>query len=119
MLSLKRIRKQHKKTQNEVAKILKIDQTTYSGYETGKSNPNLDVLIHLADFYHITLDELVEHEVPYLINKSTLTEKQLEIFEMIRKLSDDNCRLVKAYLIGLLVAEEEKQIIIKKFTKGE
>lgn len=119
MLSLKKIRKQHNKTQNEVAKMLKIDQTTYSGYETGKSNPSLDVLIHLADFYHITIDELVEHEIPYLINKSTLTENQLELFEMIQKLSDSNCNLVKAYLIGLLTAEEEKQNIIKRFTKGK
>lgn len=46
-------------TQAEIADVLNIRQTTYSKYELGKILIPIDMLIRLADFYHVSLDYLV------------------------------------------------------------
>ena len=117
--NLKFLRMRKGESQKQTALNTNIPYANYNKYETTDTEPDISTLIKLADYFHTTVDHLIGHDVPYLINKSILTENQLEIFEMIQKLSDSNCNLVKAYLIGLLTAEEEKQNIIKKFTKGE
>ena len=50
------------KTQVEVAKSLKIPQTTYSNYENGISEPNIKKLIEIADYYGVSLDYLCSHD---------------------------------------------------------
>ena len=46
-------------TQKEISTYLKIAQTTYAGYETGKSEPDVKTLIKLANFYNVSLDFLM------------------------------------------------------------
>ena len=116
--NLKHLRIRKWESQKQTSLNTNIAYANYNKYETTNTAPDIETLIKLADYFQTTVDYIIGHEVPYLINKSTLTENQLEIFEMIKKLSDDNCKLVKAYLIGLLTAEEEKQNIIRKL-KGE
>lgn len=45
--------------QSDLAKMVGIDQRTISNYETGKSNPDSDALIRLADFFNVSIDYLV------------------------------------------------------------
>ncbi len=45
--------------QKDLAAYLKIDQSTYSDYESGKINVPIDMLIKIADFYNVSLDYLV------------------------------------------------------------
>jgi len=45
--------------QETLAQMLGIRQTTYSKYELGKINVPIDMLIKIADFYHVSLDYLV------------------------------------------------------------
>ena len=56
---LKELRKQLGKTQEEVAKDLNITQSTYSNYENGLRQPNIEMLIDLADYYKVPIDILV------------------------------------------------------------
>jgi len=53
---LRYLRKEAGLTQREVADKLKIVQQTYAGYENGHHEPNLDLLIQLANHYGVTLD---------------------------------------------------------------
>ena len=46
--------------QIEVAKYLGVSQGTYSGYESGKVNIPPEMLVKLADFYHVSMDYLFE-----------------------------------------------------------
>jgi len=46
--------------QTELAKYLGVSQGTYSGYESGRVNIPLEALIRLADFYHVSVDYLLE-----------------------------------------------------------
>ncbi|WP_295580702.1 helix-turn-helix domain-containing protein [uncultured Oscillibacter sp.] len=45
-------------TQAHVANLLGVRQTTYSKYELGKILVPIDMLIKLADLYHVSLDYL-------------------------------------------------------------
>ena len=47
------------KKQREVAEYLGINLRTYQNYEGGRSEPSIAQLIKLADFFMVSLDELV------------------------------------------------------------
>ncbi len=46
-------------TQAQIAQILGIAQTVYSRYERGYQTIPLELLIRLADYYHVSIDYLV------------------------------------------------------------
>ena len=52
------LREDHDYKQEYVAKYLGVQQTTYSKYELGKVNVPVEMLMKLADFYHVSLDYL-------------------------------------------------------------
>lgn len=62
MKSLKILRCKKNYTQKDVSEVLQIAQQQYNRYETGKREMPLRYLIKLADFYEISLDELVGRE---------------------------------------------------------
>ncbi len=58
--NLRNIREDRDLKQKEVASILNVSQNTYSQYETGVIALTADVLIKLADFYHVSVDYLLD-----------------------------------------------------------
>ncbi len=96
--NLKKLR--NGKTQKEVAKDLNISYPTYNKYETTNTMPDIENLINIANYYKITLDALVGHNVPYLLDKSTLTPKQRKLVETICTIDDNLCEKVEAYIQG-------------------
>jgi len=56
---LKELRTSHELTQKQVAKVLNIDRSAYSYYETGKSQPTISTLIKLAKIFKISIDDLL------------------------------------------------------------
>lgn len=62
------LRKEHNLSQGDLAEKLGVSRQSVSKWETGASTPDLDKMIFLADFFGITLDELVKGE--------TLSEKK-------------------------------------------
>ena len=53
------LREGHDWNQEYVAEKIGITQTTYSKYELGKVNIPLDMMIKLADLYHVSVDYLI------------------------------------------------------------
>lgn len=60
---IREIRKSYNLTQNEVSKATGIPQNTISWIELDKGIPNLQQCVLLADFYGISLDELIGREI--------------------------------------------------------
>src|SRR5579862_2223669 len=58
--NLRYLRKQLSKTQSEIAALIKKGQTTIGNWENGISEPNLDELIVISNFFDIPLDVLVK-----------------------------------------------------------
>lgn len=60
--NLKLLRKRKKFSQEEVAKNLNLTRSSYSGYENGVAQPNIESLILFSDFYKVTIDDLVRKD---------------------------------------------------------
>lgn len=59
---LKKYRKMHGLTQNDIAEHLNISRQSISKWETGKSYPDIDNLLILSQLYKITINELLGEE---------------------------------------------------------
>lgn len=57
--NLKEMRKKQNYTQSQMAELLGITVRGYRNYELGTREPELSVLIKLADHFNVSLDELV------------------------------------------------------------
>ena len=53
---LKQARKDTGFTQMEVCKELQIPQSTLANYETGRTEPDIETLCRLIDFYEVSAD---------------------------------------------------------------
>ncbi len=60
--NLKLLRKRKKLSQEEIATALGFTRSTYSGYENGVAQPNIDNLIALSEYHTIPIDELVKKD---------------------------------------------------------
>ncbi len=56
---LKKARRDSGFTQDEVEKETKIPRSTLAGYEIGRTQPDLETLGILADFYEVSVDWLL------------------------------------------------------------
>ncbi len=56
---LKTLRKQKHITQRALADALHISQTSVSKYERGETEPDIDMIIKIADYFEISIDEFL------------------------------------------------------------
>mgnify|MGYP003295376224 CR=1 FL=1 len=61
-IMLKNLRKERKMTQQNLAKVFHISQTSVSKYETGEAIPDLETVVKMADFFGVSLDEFINRE---------------------------------------------------------
>jgi len=117
-MELKKLREKINLTQTEVARISGINLRNYNKYENNVTEPDIETLCKLADFYHVTIDELVGHETNNLLNINLLSETEQSIINIIRQLNKDFLLKVEAYAYACLERQTEENKIIKKI-KGE
>ena len=56
---LKQLRTENHLTQAQLAEILGIAKTTLAAYEQGKSEPNIELLIRMSNYFCVTVDYLI------------------------------------------------------------
>lgn len=61
--------------QIDVATSVNIDQKTLSNYETGKTLPDSEALIKLADFFEVSIDYLVGRTDNNFYSRREIAEK--------------------------------------------
>lgn len=100
-LRLKKIRLEHNLKQEDIAKVLNIDRSAYSGYEIGRSRISVNNLCRLADIYNMTLSQLVgrqeESEVIRVklravgngVDPIAMLERDEQLLLMYFRLADD------------------------------
>jgi transcriptional regulator with XRE-family HTH domain len=104
MERLRTMREAKKITQLRLGMELSVSQETISGYETGKAVPPADMLIKLADVLNTSIDYLLERtDIKEFkpLKKSDFTEKEREVFELFRTLSDEKKERAIGLMIGL------------------
>lgn len=117
--TIRRLRKQKKLTQKELSDMLGIKQTTYSDWESGKTEPKINVLVRFAALYHTTTDKLLgvdlfRTEGP--INSfadSNLTN--LSNFSIEQMYSLKKSILIDLLINGVEKTKEIKDSLIEKF----
>ncbi len=57
------LRKKYDCSQGDLADLLKVKQSTISLYETGRRKMSVDDLLIVADFFGVTLDQLVKQDL--------------------------------------------------------
>lgn len=62
---IKGLREQRGLKQEELAAIFGLKRTTISSWEVGKSKPDADTLVKIAQYFNVSLDYLLSHEIDY------------------------------------------------------
>ena len=62
MNNIKSLRKANKLTQIALANLLNISQGSLSGYETGRVEPDNEMLMRMADIFHVSVDVVLGRE---------------------------------------------------------
>ena len=52
-MELRKLRKENKYTQEQIAKYLNMSQSAYQHYENERAEPSIETLCKLADFYKV------------------------------------------------------------------
>ena len=75
----KTLRKTHDLTQDQIAEILHVSPQAVSRWETGATYPDINMLPAIANFFEVTIDELLGFDV---------TKKEERIEEIIKQMCD-------------------------------
>lgn len=59
---IKKIRAENKLTQEQLAEKLKVSRSTISSWETGRSYPDLEMVIEICDCFNVSLDFLLRED---------------------------------------------------------
>ena len=63
--ALQELRKAQKLSQKEVAAYLNIPATTYNTYESGRTEPPIEILVRLSHLYNMPIDFIVQRDRTY------------------------------------------------------
>jgi transcriptional regulator with XRE-family HTH domain len=61
--NLRHLRKQTSKTQSEIASLIQKGQTTVGNWENGISEPNLNELLIISNYFDIPVDKLLKTDL--------------------------------------------------------
>lgn len=101
MKNLRAMRLARHLSQQKLAEQFGLSQQSIYKYENNLSEPDIQTLKDFADFFHTTIDTLVDYEPETQTpNMSTLTPEELHILHLYRNLSTD----VKPHILGILEA---------------
>lgn len=101
-MRLKQLREQKRLNQDGLAMKINVSQSTISAYEVGERTPDLETLITIANFFDVSIDYLVgRSDVKRNIQKSDLSQEELEHLYIYQQLNAMDKEKVNAYINGL------------------
>ena len=90
--NLKQLRAEKNLSQQQLATILNVSQQSVNKYENHETEPNLETLILMADYFDTSVDYLIgrtniRHRIEP-VSTCDLNERELALFEYYRRLSE-------------------------------
>lgn len=85
---LQELRKRKGLTQEELAETLFVSRTAVSKWESGRGYPNIDSLKAIAEFFGITIDELLSGDELLVIAEKDTEQKENHIRDLVFGLLD-------------------------------
>lgn len=96
MLKLRELRLEKGMTILDVSLELDVSYSTIQQYETGTNEPNIAMLVKLAEFYNVTIDYLVGHSPV----REPLTDEDLVLAQQLRHLKNPVAKEAVTTLLG-------------------
>ena len=118
--NLKYLREQKGMNQNEMADVLGISQSAIGNWEQNHRKPDIEMIIRLAEYFGVTLDDLVLRDLKppipkYAENMLYLRQKQNMSQEDIGHLLGVTQRCVSKYEKGAGAVDIEKLMKLADF----
>jgi len=110
---IKELRKEKGWTQSDLAKNLELENKMISYYENGKSIPNADTLIRIAEVFDVSIDYLLIEDVPRLPLERTGNNELLKQMYEIDKLTEKDIELVSYMISSLITKNKIKELATK------
>ena len=100
------LRKAQGYTQQTLADGVGMHVNQIKKYETGNAQPTLGALIKLAQTLHVSIDEMVFEEG----ERGPDEDLRLQ-FEAISRMSDEDKKIIKALLDGMIIKHQTQQMV--------
>ena len=97
---LKVLRKEKGLTQEELAEKFYTSSRTVSRWETGKTPPDLNALIELADFYNIDIREIIDGER----KENNMDKETKETLQKVAEYAEEENKRLNKRLGDMLIA---------------
>ena len=98
------LRKEKKLNQEQTAIELGIQRATYANYETEKTQPTIEILCRIADYYGVSLDYLCDHKTNQL-DTSFYEPIAKEIIKKLPLLNNSNLLKLNSVCDGLILGQ--------------
>lgn len=143
---IKELRQSKKLTQKDLAKTLHVTPQAVSKWERNESNPDIQTLLKLSEYFHVSVDEIlgnknktfldslfskmkgskrmdnIEDKSTKPVLKKQRKEKKVIIFDIVFSFITDQGMLQTQMLerkLGALIKKENKEIIIETYSSNE
>ena len=100
---LRQLRKQHKISQDALAKELFVSQQAIGKWENDKATPNPEMLVKIADIFDVSIDYLLGHSDILKIDEKEPTQEEWD------SLTDTQKLIIE--LMGKLTPEQQDEIV--------
>lgn len=108
MKNLKFLRQEQDLSQQSLAEYLNTSQQSIYKYENHLTEPNLDMLMHMADFFDVSVDYLIGYsDCPHKVENVTETD-----------LNDDELALLRKYRLLPPSSRDAFQHLMDEFLKN-
>lgn len=116
---LAELREDRKLTQKDLAKIIYVSPGTISNYENGVHYPDIEKLIVLADFFHVTTDYLLgrcsANLSPDILNETIIGELTAgSVIHDIRGLTQD-----RKQALAVVLSDMKFRMVVGQYGKKE
>ncbi len=102
--NLRKLREQSKKSQRQVSNELSVNYGTYFGWENGDTEPSIENLTKLANYFNVSIDYLVGREFGNDIG--FITKEQQKTFKKFLTLEELNQIKASGYIDSLFDNEK-------------
>lgn len=100
---LRQLRKQHKISQDALAKQLFVSQQSIAKWEKGKITPNPETIVKIANIFDVSTDYLLGHSDIFKIDEEEPTQEEWD------SLTDTQKLIIE--LMGKLTPEQQDEIV--------
>ncbi len=97
---LKNLRKKYNFTQDFVASQLNLSRSTYTYYETGKTEPNLKSLGILSKLYNVDLETFLMDQKSFNLADSNTSKKNKSLQVGINALTPEERKLIALFRVS-------------------